>query len=186
MQTRRSQRIHIDIAAEFGEQATKPHVSILVPVYGRLDLLEHQMAQFANDRDLHEAELIYVLDSPELKPDMLKISDGLFQLYRLPFKVLVLSDNGGFAAANNIAASEAKGRLLLLLNSDVLPTQVGWLSKLTEFYQELDGPGALGPKLIYEDNSLQHAGLYFERSAKSGAWTNEHAIALAFTSRPSA
>ena len=174
LQTRRSQRVHIECAAEFGEQAANPHVSILVPLYGRLDLLEHQMAQFADDPDLREAELIYVLDSPELKSDLLAVASGLYQLYRLPFKVVVLSDNAGFAAANNIAAAEAHGRLLLLLNSDVLPTQVGWLSKLIEFYQALEVPGALGPKLIYEDNSLQHAGLYFERSSRSGAWTNEH------------
>jgi GT2 family glycosyltransferase len=60
------------------------------------------------------------------------------------------------------------------LNSDVLPTEAGWLSKLTEFYRSLEAPGAIGPKLIYEDNSLQHAGLYFERLPGFRGWTNEH------------
>lgn len=174
LQVRRSQSIRIERAAEFGEQVTNPQVSILVPLYGRIDLLEHQMAQFADDRDLQEAELIYVLDSPELKSDLLSLAEGLFQLYRLPFKVLVLSDNAGFATANNLAATYAQGRFFLLLNSDVLPMQSGWLSKLTKFYQSLDRPGALGPKLIYEDESIQHAGLYFERIPGSSLWTNEH------------
>jgi O-antigen biosynthesis protein len=102
------------------------------------------------------------------------MAEGLFRLYRLPFKVIILSENAGFSIANNVAASHARGRLLLLLNSDVLPAEAGWLLKLTEFYHALERPGALGPKLIYEDNSLQHAGLYFERAAGSGVWMNEH------------
>jgi GT2 family glycosyltransferase len=174
LQTRRNRRIHVDVAPEFGEQPTNPVVSILVPLYARIDLLEHQMAQFADDPELRHAELIYVLDSPELKSDLLTMAEGLFQLYRLPFKVLVLSENAGFSTANNIAASYAHGSLLLLLNSDVLPRESGWLSQLTEFYEALEKPGALGPKLIYEDNSLQHAGLYFERVPGRSVWMNEH------------
>jgi len=50
----------------------------------------------------------------------------------------------------------------------------GWISKLSEFYQALEKPGALGPKLLYEDKSLQHAGLFFEWVQESGVWTNEH------------
>ena len=37
--------------------------------------------------------------------------------------------------------------------------------------------GALGPKLLYEDNSLQHAGLYFDRALEgptAGTWANMH------------
>jgi len=174
LQLHRSRRVHVESSAEFGKQPTKPQISILVPLYGRIDLLEHQMALFADDSDLRDAELIYVLDSPEMKSDLLTMADGLFQLYRLPFKILILSETSGFSTANNVAASEARGRLLLLLNSDVMPIDAGWLSKLREFHQTLEKPGALGPKLIYEDNSLQHAGLYFERVQGSRVWMNEH------------
>ena len=174
LQLRRSRRIGIDNEVLLGEQPASPQVSILVPLYGRLDLLEHQMAQFADDPELHRAELIYVLDSPELKADLLSMAEGLFRLYRLPFRIIVLSENAGFSTANNIAASRARGQLLLLLNSDVLPNEPGWLSKLTDFYTTLEKPGSVGPKLIYEDNSLQHAGLYFEQVPGSEMWTNEH------------
>jgi GT2 family glycosyltransferase len=174
VQARRNRRIRVDATREFGEQPTKPVVSIIVPLYARIDLVEHQMAQFADDPELRDAELIYVLDSPELKSDLLTMAEGLFQLYRLPFKVLVLSENAGFSTANNIAATYAHGRLLLLLNSDVLPREAGWLSELTAFYEALEKPGALGPKLIYEDSSLQHAGLYFERVPGRNVWMNEH------------
>jgi GT2 family glycosyltransferase len=174
LQLSHSRRIVIDATGEFGIQPVDPLVSVIVPLYTRIDLLEHQMAGFAGDRDWREAELIYVLDSPELKSELLTIAGALYELYRVPFKVLVLSENSGFSTANNLAAACARGRLLLLMNSDVIPIDRGWLSKLTEFYQTLERPGALGPKLIYEDKSIQHAGLFFERSLGSTAWMNEH------------
>jgi GT2 family glycosyltransferase len=186
LQLRRSRSIRVDREVQLGEQPPRPRVSIIVPLYGRIDLLEHQMAQFADDPELHNAELIYVLDSPELKSDLLMMAEGLFRLYRLPFKVIVLSENGGYSTANNIAASCARGNLLLLLNSDILPARAGWLSGLAEFYEALDSPGALGPKLIYEDNSLQHAGLYFECAAGSTVWMNEHFYKGLHTDLPAA
>src|SRR5205823_11699639 len=145
-----------DLEKDLGAHPADPLVSILVPLFRRVDLLEHQMAQFAGDPDLHGAELIYVLDSPELKSELLNLADGLFGLYKLPFKVVVLSENSGFSTANNVAASRASGRLLVLMNSDVVPTNPGWLPTLVSFYQGLEQPGAVGPKLIFEDASLQH------------------------------
>jgi GT2 family glycosyltransferase len=174
LQLARGKIAHVESSAEFGNSPVQPRVSVLVPLYGRIDLLEHQMAQFADDHDFREAELIYVLDSPELKADLLAIADPLFQLYQLPFKILVLAENSGFSTANNIAASHAHAPLLLLLNSDVIPLGAGWLAKLIEFYRGLENPGAIGPKLLYEDNSLQHAGLYFEKVLGTDLWTNEH------------
>jgi GT2 family glycosyltransferase len=45
---------------------------------------------------------------------------------------------------------------------------------MSEFYDATDGIGALGPKLLYEDDSLQHAGLYFHRAPGSEVWENAH------------
>ena len=41
-------------------------VSVVVPLYQRIDFLEHQLAQFVHDPEIQSAELIYVLDSPEM------------------------------------------------------------------------------------------------------------------------
>jgi GT2 family glycosyltransferase len=174
VQSVRNQRIRVEHLVEFGQQPINPVVSVIVPLYGRIDLLEHQVVSFADDPDLHNSELIYVLDSPELGIELLGMAERLFRLYRLPFRVAVLSENAGFSTANNIAASFARGAFLLLLNSDVLPRERGWLSTMVAFYNQLEHPGALGPKLVYEDESLQHAGLYFVRPEGSRVWTNEH------------
>ena len=82
--------------------------------------------------------------------------------------------------------SRARGQTLLLLNSDVVPASPGWLSKLIGFYHGLEKPGAVGPKLIYEDSSLQHAGLYFDLMPGTDMWMNEHFYKGLYSDLPAA
>jgi GT2 family glycosyltransferase len=170
-----SQRsVNVDRVLQYGAPVDAPEVSIVVPLYSRVDYLEHQMAQFVHDPQIAQTDLIYVLDSPELADDLEIAAAKLFRLYRIPFRLVVLDQNGGFSAANNAGVALGQGRLLLLLNSDVLPDKPGWLGKLTAFYDSTPGIGALGAKLLYEDDSLQHAGMYFFRNDLTAMWENEH------------
>jgi GT2 family glycosyltransferase len=174
IQGRLESEAEIEAVWQFGEPPAAAETSIIVPLYGRTDFLEHQLAQFVHDPELREADLIYVLDSPELAESLEQAAGHLFELYGVPFRVAVLARNGGYSVANNRGASLARGRLLLLLNSDVLPDKPGWLSRLAAFHDEHEQAGAVGPKLLFEDDTLQHAGLYFQRPAGGGAWENEH------------
>jgi GT2 family glycosyltransferase len=172
-QNRLRERVGVQEVIQYGTQNEAPEVSVIVPLYQRIDFLEQQLAQFVHDPEILQAELIYVLDSPELADNLKDTAAQLFALYRMPFKVVMLEQSAGFSAVNNVGASLARGRLLLLLNSDVLPDKPGWLGKMTEFYDATPGIGALAPKLLYEDDSLQHAGLHFYRQ-RDGLWNNEH------------
>ena len=174
VQARIRKSITVDSAVQHGEPPSSPEVSIIVPLYERIDLLEHQLAHFWQDPDLAAAELIYVLDSPQLGSLLARPAAELHALYGLPFKLLRLNRNAGFAAANNIGASYASGRLLLLLNSDVLPARAGWLETMRAFHSATPGIGALGPKLLYEDDSIQHAGMYFQIDPSTRFWENQH------------
>jgi O-antigen biosynthesis protein len=174
IQQRLEERAAIKEVWDFGEVPINPETSIVVPLYGRIDFLEHQLAQFVHDPELRESELIYVLDSPELASALQAGAGQLFELYGVPFRVVVLAENGGYSVANNRGASLATGRRLLLLNSDVLPAAPGWLGRMSAFCEDQDSIGALGPKLLFEDDTLQHAGIKFQRPPDGGAWENEH------------
>ena len=54
------------------------------------------------------ADLIYVLDSPDQKAELLERAAGLFPIYRIPFRVAVMEENAGFAGANNAGVSLAR------------------------------------------------------------------------------
>ena len=174
IQERLGSRVEVRNVAHYGTPNESPEVSIIVPLYQRIDLLEQQLAQFVHDPEVRQAELIYVLDSPELAKTLTVAASQLFELYRVPFSVVTLERNARFSAVNNAGASLARGRLLLLLNSDVLPDRPGWLGKMSAFYDSTPGIGALGPKLLYEDDSLQHAGIYFSPLAGTSVWENRH------------
>jgi GT2 family glycosyltransferase len=164
----------VESVTQFGERPQSPEVSIVIPLYLQIEHLEAQLAQFADDPDLLETDLIYVLDSPQQSEELLSYAAELYPIYRVPFRVAVLERNFGFAGANNAGAGLAAGRLLLLLNSDILPDKPGWLSTMRSFYDATPGIGALGPKLLYEDDSIQHAGMYYHRLPGSSKWVDGH------------
>lgn len=176
LQEELAERAQIDEIEELGTVPPEPDVSIVIPLYRRVDLIEHQLAQFANDPQLRECELIFVLDSPELAAELLPRVALLHDLYRVPFRLAILTRNAGFAVATNLGASLARGRLLLALNSDVLPDQPGWLGRLSEAHDALPGAGAVAPKLLYDDGSIQHAGVGFKRNPASGGWELAHSF----------
>jgi GT2 family glycosyltransferase len=158
----------------YGEPPPDPAVSIVVPLYQRLDFLEHQLLHFSRDPELAAADLVYVLDSTDQREDLARMARELFALYELPFRVVNLTSGAGYAGANKLGIEVAAGDRLLLLNSDVIPDRPGWVGAMTAFYEETAGIGALGPKLLYEDDTLQHAGMYFHRRPGAEVWENAH------------
>lgn len=174
LQERRHALVKVEDVAQYGTAPAAPAVSIIIPLYKRIDFLEQQLAQFADDPEIARADLIYVLDSPELAEQLSHAAPRLGQLYGVAFRIVTLDRNGGFSAANNIGVSFARSPMLLLMNSDVLPDRPGWLGKMVAFYKTKPSIGALGPKLLFEDDTLQHAGLYFAPLADSAGWENMH------------
>jgi O-antigen biosynthesis protein len=166
--------VAIESVVDHGTPPASPTVSVVVSLYKRLDFLQHHLLHFAQDPVMREAELIYVLDSPELADSLSELASQLHAFHGIPFRIVLLTHNSGFATAHNLGASLARGRLLLLLNSDVMPDRPGWLEEMARFYDATPEIGALGPKLLYEDDSIQHAGMYFEREPATGVWGNLH------------
>lgn len=159
---------------EFGEPLPNALVSIVIPLYRNLDFLRFQLSAMATDPWLvANAEIIFVLDSPEIQDDTEHMLGGLHILHDLPMKLVVMNRNGGYARACNAGASQATGTILVMLNSDVVPCKAGWLDELINPLFKQKKLGAVGPKLLFEDGSLQHAGLYFARDRR-GVWLNHH------------
>lgn len=164
----------------FGSPLPKPLVSVIVPLYRRIDFVKFQIALFSNDSDFVGAstiaEIIYVLDDPRMERELRRLCHLVHLTYKVSFRVVILSRNVGYSGANNAGAISAKGDFLLLLNSDVLPKHHGWLSNLLSTYRHQTDGGALGCRLLYEDGSMQHAGMSFERNDEIvyGTWANVH------------
>ncbi|MFX1802673.1 glycosyltransferase [Paraburkholderia sp. A1RO-5] len=74
--------------------------------------------------------------------------------------VRILRDPRAFnySRLNNEAARVARGDILVLLNNDTEIIDPTWLSKLVA-YAVQPGVGAVGPKLLFGDRTVQHGGV---------------------------
>lgn len=158
---------------QLGVPVKRPRFSLIIPLYRNLDYLRFQVGAFAIDPEMKRAEIIFVLDSPEQRADLVHFLSGLNQLYGLPMTVVIMSANFGYAAANNAGAALAQGEYLVLLNSDVVPEAPGWLTHLVAPLKRRKNVLASGARLLFDDQSLQHAGMRFTRDA-GGHWLNLH------------
>jgi GT2 family glycosyltransferase len=156
----------------FGTPHPRPAVSILVPLYRQLGFLRFQLGAFAADPACRAADIVLALDSPEQESEVEHLLRGLHHLHDLPMTLVVMERNGGFSAATNAAARHARGKVFLLLNSDVVPQRPGWLAALTAARSRARAAAATA-KLLFDDGSLQHAGMYYERDT-DGMWFNRH------------
>jgi GT2 family glycosyltransferase len=62
-----------------------------------------------------------------------------------------------FAALNNAAAAAGDGDMLLFLNNDTEVIDPGWLAEMLEEAQRPE-VGAVAPMLLFDDDTVQHAG----------------------------
>lgn len=158
-----------------GTAPAAPRTSVIVPLYGRADFVEHQLIELAGDEGFRrDAELIYVIDDPKLVEPFAAQAEALHRLYRVPFTWVWGSANRGFSGANNLGVAQARGEHLIFLNSDAFPQRAGWAGALVEVLREHPSIGAVGPRLTFAEGGIQHAGMAFMRREELGIWVNHH------------
>lgn len=125
-------------------------LSIIIVSYNTRDLLQQALNSIYGNEINYKYE-VFVVDN--ISPD------GSADMVRKEFpqvKLISNEDNVGYARANNQAIRDAKGEYILLLNPDtvVLP---GSLDKLVDYLKQHRDVGALGPKIVLPDGSLDKA-----------------------------
>ena len=156
--------------SEYGIVPDKPKFSVIVPLYGRLDFVEYQLALFSKYFGYNEVELIYVLDDPARRVEAQALFAATYERTLLPFRAILLEHNVGFAPANNIGLEYAHGTYIAYLNSDVFPGTPDWLERLSDRLVEDPTLGVVGPLLLFEDGSVQHRGMYFKKLPEFSNW----------------
>lgn len=134
-----------------------PLVSIIIPTRDQLPFLSRCIESLLARTAYPEFELL-VVDNDSQTLEAREFLKGLESV--MPDRIRVLRAPGAFnfSRMNNLAAREARGEYLLLLNNDTAALQPDWLSQLVR--QGLrPGVGAVGARLLFPDGRLQHAGV---------------------------
>jgi GT2 family glycosyltransferase len=135
--------------------ADPPLVSVIVPTRDRADLLATCMSGLLERTEYPRLEVL-IIDNGSTDPSAIDLLDRLQQ----NANVRVFKRPGGFnfAALNNAAAAQAAGEVLLLLNNDIEILRPDWLFEMASHAMRPD-VGVVGARLLYPDDTLQHAGL---------------------------
>jgi hypothetical protein len=142
-------------------------VSVVIVSHNSGSLLLKTLASLAAGRSDPKPEVI-VVDNAS--------SDGSVGWAEQAFpwvRYLRLPTNRGFGAANNRGAGESSGRWVLFLNPDT-EVRAGAIERLRAFLQGNARVGAVGPKLLNPDGSLQNSFRNFPTF--SAAIANSHSI----------
>lgn len=153
----------------FGTPPEAPRVSIVVPLYGRLDFISYQLALFS-ETGLPLDELIYVLDEPAKKAALLDNAQSLHARFDVPLRLILPPENRGFGPASNLGMHYARGRHVLFLNSDVFPRDPEWLDCMVASLESDPGIGIVGGTLLFADGSIQHDGMAYEPLPQFAGW----------------
>jgi GT2 family glycosyltransferase len=130
--------------------------SVIIPVWNKRELTEQCLTELARVTVGVSYEVIVVDNrSTDDTASFLSQLSGDIQIIRN-------SENLGFAKACNQGALAARGRFLVFLNNDTIPLN-NWLSALVSEATSHSDVGIVGSKLLYEADTVQHAGVVFSR-----------------------
>jgi GT2 family glycosyltransferase len=132
-------------------------VSVIIPTrdHGEdVDLCLRTLFECSTYKDIE----IVLLDNGSRDAESLKIFDQWVQREPDRVKVVRYDVPFNFSAINNYAASQSTGEYLLFLNNDTEIITPDWIEAMVEQAQR-PAIGAVGAKLLYPDNTVQHAGV---------------------------
>lgn len=132
-----------------------PMASIIVPTRDRAGLLRACVEGVLSRTDYPNLELL-IVDNGSVEP----ATKALFEQLGADPRVRVIPDPAPFnySRLNNLAARQARGEVLVLLNNDIDVIGPGWLRELVGQAMRPD-VGAAGARLLFADGRVQHAGI---------------------------
>jgi len=158
------QRVGVDASVHDGVQLgmyhvvhhlrTQPLLTVVIPNKDHPEMLARCVESLANSSYANYELLI--VENASTRPET-------FAYYRTletrpQVRLLTWDKPFNYAAVNNFAAAQAKGELLLFLNNDIESINPDWVEALVKLAVQ-PGVGAVGAKLYYADDTIQHAGI---------------------------
>jgi GT2 family glycosyltransferase len=146
-----------EIIPRLSDDSPNIKVSVIIPFRDQADLLKVCTDSLLRHERICEIELV-LADNGSIEEKTKQVVDSLLNNPTINAKQVIINEPFNFSRINNIAASQATGDYILLLNNDIeFKSDNPITSMLGNFY--FDHIGAVGVRLAYEDGSIQHQGI---------------------------
>lgn len=142
-------KIQYDIVGE-------PLVSIIIPNKDHSDDLKKCLNSVYKKSTYKNFEIIVVENNSTEQKTFEYYKEAEAKYSNL--KVTTWEKGFNYSAINNFAVKESKGEYVLLLNNDIEIITDDWIEQMLMYAQRSD-VGAVGAKLYYDDDTIQHAGV---------------------------
>ena len=131
-----------------------PLVSVIIPNKDEKETLQTCLEMLEKNTSYQNFEIIIIENN--------STTDEIFKYYKELSKdprihLLRWGKEFNYSAINNFGVAHAKGEYLLFLNNDVKAINPDWMEEMLGVCQRPE-VGGVGAKLIYPDNTIQHAG----------------------------
>jgi len=126
-------------------------ISIIIPVRDRVDLLARCLDSITRETTYAPYEIV-IVDNDS------RTEEARAYLSGLNHRVLSYSGPFNYSAINNLAVEQTDNPWLLFLNNDTEVIDGDWLTIMAEHIQRPE-VGAVGPRLLYPDDTVQHGGI---------------------------
>ncbi len=140
-------------------------VSVVIPNKDHVNDLKRCISSIIKMGGHKNTEIIIVENNSEL-PETFTFYKALLSRFK-NIKVIQYKGEFNFSAICNLGVKTAKGEHILLLNNDIELTSEDFITEMLSYSQRPD-VGAVGAKLFYPDNALQHAGVFIGLGGSAG------------------
>ncbi|WP_412527012.1 glycosyltransferase family 2 protein [Burkholderia lata] len=157
-------RLHVAARAEYigygyrvryALPAQPPLITLIIPTRNAVHLMRQCIGSIL-ERTAYENYEILIVDNGSDDAEALLYFESLVEDPRI--RVLRDARPFNYSALNNAAIASANGEFVCLLNNDIEVISPDWLSEMVGLALQ-PGVGAVGAKLLYPNDTVQHAGL---------------------------
>lgn len=131
-------------------------VSIIIPTKDQARLMQTTIDSIISLTDYPDYEIL-VLNNNSNTPEFFELMKKYEQAHPGLFRCVDATFPFNFSRLMNFGASLTTGEYILMLNNDVEILHSNWITKMVSYAQQ-QRIGAVGVKLLYPDDNIQHAG----------------------------
>ena len=133
----------------------KPLISIIIPMKDHWEMTDACIKSIVDKSSYRNFEIV-ILDNRSEKEDTFR---WFAQIQKMDAVRVIKADmEFNWSKLNNFGVRHAKGDVFVFLNNDTLVITEDWLERLAENALRPE-VGVVGGLLLYQDNTIQHAGV---------------------------